>query len=633
MARPNAPASLTVTRLADRDFRFTWPAVAGATSYGIVYLTGSQQPPFTQWVKGIKGTSFTGRGFAGEAGKRFAVYATNADGNSAYSPVSGPWYLPVKAPTSLKVRVNREATGARQVVLSWASSAYYQSGVEVEEQVSGGSSSFYTVGSGTGGSVGKAFTVASPANGRVRYRVRHFVGAVGAASRVFGAWSAWSSYVDIEPVAPLAPVTKATGDVAVGGRPVVSWRHVPLDYTWQDAAEVSYRRGTSGDWTTLTFDSSGDPESWTVPGVWSDYETPDFFFSWPLPGSWVAGTYSVMVRTRGSAAGFGEWSPAGVFRVVSRPVVAVTGPNASFTGGRVTVSWTYTQAEGLPQSAYVARLKQGNTVLEELSGVGPGLSASFNTDLSNSTAYSVEVVASCGGVMGTATKSFTTAFKPPAPPSLSAAWHEGMGMHQVDAAPASSFDSSTQAATVSVDVYRSIDAGEHWEHVGEFASAVAFADPGGLSAGVTLYRAVAATDLGALATVEVAAVSASPAVWLHNAEGVGVGLRHNLDWSMPEAVEHAETIWFDGDTIPTWLEDAPKSYSRRLSVSATTLPDRVDDQARAEREALKALLRGVGRVTARLPNGDIITGGMTGISPSVAVSGVGKVSVSVTEAR
>ena len=87
MARPSAPASLTVERLGDRDFRFSWPAVAGATSYGIVYLTGSQSPPFTQWVKGIKGTSFTGRGFAGEAGKRFAVYATNADGNSAYSPV------------------------------------------------------------------------------------------------------------------------------------------------------------------------------------------------------------------------------------------------------------------------------------------------------------------------------------------------------------------------------------------------------------------------------------------------------------------------------------------------------------------------------------------------------------------
>ena len=100
MARPSAPASLTVERLGDRDFRFTWPAVAGATSYGIVYLTGSQSPPFTQWVKGIKGTSFTGRGFAGEAGKRFAVYATNADGNSAYSPASGPWFLPVKAPTS-----------------------------------------------------------------------------------------------------------------------------------------------------------------------------------------------------------------------------------------------------------------------------------------------------------------------------------------------------------------------------------------------------------------------------------------------------------------------------------------------------------------------------------------------------
>ena len=112
-----------------------------------------------------------------------------------------------------------------------------------------------------------------------------------------------------------------------------------------------------------------------------------------------------------------------------------------------------------------------------------------------------------------------------------------------------------------------------------------------------------------------------------------MGLRHNLDWSLPEEVEHAETIWFDGDSIPTWLEDAPKSYSRRLSVSATTLPDRIDDQARAEREALKALLRGVGRVTARLPDGDMITGGMTGISPSVAVSGVGRVSVSVTEAK
>ena len=605
MARPNAPTSLTVERLGDRDFRFTWPAVAGATSYGIRYLTGSQQPPYTEWVKGIKGTSFTGRGFSGEASKRFVVYATNADGNSAYSPVSGPWYLPVKAPSQVRVAVD-PALGT--VTVSWLSSAYYQVGVEIGRD-SGGTVTSRLVGSGVNTPVGKQW-VDSPTGLAVKYRVRHFVGVAGASSRVFSAWSAWSNTVMSGFVPPLAPVvTVANGPQ--GSVLPVRVEHVPVDGSVQTSVEVRYRLGT-GAWSTVSGTSGGTVN---------------------LPPSLAADVYDVQARTKGSAAGFGDWSPVATVRVVSRPVVTITGPAASFTGGRATVTWTYAQAVSLPQSAYVARLKQGSTVLEELSGVGPALSASFTTDLSNSTAYSVEVVVSCSGVTGTATKSFTTAFKPPAPPSLSAEWHEGMGMHQVDVAPASSFNSSTQAATVSVDVYRSVDQGEYWDHLGGFASAVVFADPGGLSAGVTLYRVVAATALGALATVEVAVESASPAVWLHNAEGVGVGLRYNLDWSLPEEVEHAETIWFDGDSIPTWLEDTPKSYSRRLQVSATTLPDRVDDQARAEREALKALLRGVGRVTARLPNGDTITGGMTGISPSVAVSGVGKVSVTVTEAR
>lgn len=606
MARPNAPASLTVTRLGDRDFKFSWPAVAGATSYGIRYLTGSQQPPYTLWVQGIKGTSFTGRGFSGEASKRFVVYATNADGNSAYSPASGPWYLPVKAPSQVRVTVD-PALGT--VTVSWLSSAYYQAGVEIERD-SGGTVTSRLVGSGVAGNVGKQW-VDVPTGLAVKYRVRHFVGVAGASSRVFSAWSAWSNTVLAGFVPPLAPVvTVANGPQ--GSVLPVRVTHVPSDGTVQTAVEVRYRLGT-GTWSTV----SGATGS-TV----------------NLPASLVAGVYDVQARTRGSAAAFGDWSPVVTVRVVTRPVVTITGPAASFAGGRAIVSWTYTQAEGLPQSAWTARLKRGSTVLEELSGVGPGLSASFTTDLSNSTAYSVEVVASCGGVQSTVvSRAFTTAFKPPAPPSLSAAWHEGMGMHQVDVAPASSFNSSTQAATVSVDVYRSIDAGEYWEHLGEFESATSFADAGGLSAGETIYRVVAATGLGALATVEESVITASPAIWVHGETGQGVGLTSNIDWSVPEEPAHGESIYFDGDVLPTWIEDTPRSRKRSLSASATLTPTRVDADGEEQRETLRQLVRGAGRVQVRLPDGDSITGALTSLSPSTEVSGLTRIQLTVEEAQ
>lgn len=606
MAKPAAPASLTVTRLGDRDFRFSWPKVVGATSYGIRYLTGSQRPPYTHWVEGIRGTSFTGRRFSGEAAKYFVVYATNKDGNSGYSPVSGPWYLPVKAPTSLKVAA---VPALSRVVLTWASKAYYQAGIEVARD-QGGTVTTVVVGSGTGGNVGKSWTDTS-VTGSVRYRVRHFVGAAGASTRVYSPWTAWTRVVFAGFTAPLAPVV-ALASTAVGVAPVVKVVHEPTDATAQTAVEVRYRLGAAA-WTTVTGTTSSSVR---------------------LPSSLTAGVYDVQAKTRGAATDFGPWSAVQTLRVATRPVVTISAPVTPFTGGRATVKWSVTQAESLPQEAWTARLKRGSTVLESFAGVGTRVSKAFKTDLSNSTSYSVEVTVTCGGVTSTTTsKVFTTAFKPPAPPSLSAVWSEESGMHLVEVAPASSFNPSTQAETVNVNVYRSIDQGEYWEHLGEFESATSFADVGGLSAGETIYRVVAATDLGALATVEETVVTASPAIWIHGETGQGVGLTSNIDWSVPEEPAHGESVYFDGDVLPTWIEDSPKSRQRKLSASATLTPTRVDADGEEQRETLRQLVRGAGRVQVRLPDGDSITGALTSLVPSTEVSGLTRIQLTVEEAQ
>lgn len=598
-----------MTRLGDRDFKFEWPRSAGATSYGIRFLTGTQNPPYTHWVSGIKGNSFIGHRFSGQAAKRFAVYAQNKDGASSYRVADGYFYLPLNRPTSVQAR---RGDTPNQVVLSWRSDAYYQSGVHVQKEQAGVVSDFY-LGSGTGGRQPTTWTD-SDASLEVRYRVRYFAGAVGPVvggvqqSRVFGYWSAWTPTLFAGYLRPHAPSVTAL-NAAVGSAARVDYKHESADGTAQVAAKVRYRKTGDSAWVEIT-------------------RTTQSFAT--LPTSLVAGEYEVQAATKGSHADYSEWSLVQTFLLVTRPVVTVTNPPTTFTGGVATATWAVAQAEGIPQSRWEVELRQGSTVLLAESGVGATTSKRMNFDLANSSTYVMAVAVWCAGIKSVvATKPFTTSFIPPAVPTLAASWVEEAGAHEVTVAKGSG-----GAATTALNLYRSNDDGQTWENLGDYVAGGSLFDYEGNSNGSTHYRAVAETALGALATVEVEAVANSGAAWILNQSGDGIALRYNLNFSVPTEPAHSALIWLDGDTVPTVVEDSPRSVARTVSITADLLPAHVADTNGLEALATIQTLQNIpGVVSVRLPNGQRIEGSIRSVTPTYAFGRLVGVAVTVEEGK
>lgn len=609
MAKPAIPTGFKVTRLGDRDFKFEWTTPAGATSCGIRLLKGSQVPPYTPWVSGLKGSSFIGRRFSGEAGLQFGLYAENKDGTSGYATLGETFYLPLPKPISLKVKVDA-ALG--RATLTWAFSGYYQAGLQVERETNG-VSELITMGSGTSGPIPKTW-VDTAATQNVRYRVRYFAGGLGDVvdgvqqTRVYGAWSDWSPVFFAGYRAPLAPLVDLA-NTAVGVAPRVPFRHQSADGTIQEAARVRYRKTGSSTWIIITRAAQNFAD---------------------LPSNLVAGEYEVQVQTKGASTEYSEWSPVQTFLMVTRPVVTITGPTSPYSGGKATATWSVAQAEGIPQSAFTATRFQGSTVIEQLAVLGAAKAAPFGATLSQVT-YRDEIVASCAGVPSLPTSNtFTVSFTPPATPNLAAVWDDEEGACQVTVSKGVG-----GAATTKILVYRSVDQGLTWESLGDYVVGGTFFDYESVSYGATAYLAVAETALGALATREVAVHAQSSGIWLHTSDGRGVGLKANPEFTVSAEPAHQELVFFDGDTIPTLIEDTPKSMLRTVSLSADTIPQWLesapeDDALLAE---LRRLIAAPGLVTARLPNGMVLKGILKDHSENSPVGALTRVSLSFSEAK
>jgi len=215
-----------------------------------------------------------------------------------------------------------------------------------------------------------------------------------------------------------------------------TWQHNPVDTTDQTAYELRYRIG-AGSWTVLS-------------GTTAQFRSVTL----------TVGVYEWQVRTKGANATFSLWSDSGFVTVATIPTVTITSPTTTHTSTDVAAAWTYAQAESLPQTEWVARLKLGGVVLEEGSAVDASTSHQFITKLTNATAYSIEVQVAVGDAWSTlATKSFTTAVAAPPAPSISGSWSEAFGVNTVTAVAAAG-----SPATVALSVDRSVNGGE-WEQV------------------------------------------------------------------------------------------------------------------------------------------------------------------------
>ena len=224
-------------------------------------------------------------------------------------------------------------------------------------------------------------------------------------------WSSASNTVQLisQPLAPtgLAP----NGAVSVSDTAtVLKWKHNPVDSSAQSAGEARYRVKGVTAWTTRTVTTAQQ-------------------FSVALD----AAEYEWQVRTKGAHPDWSPWSAIASATVIDRPGVAVTQPGEVWTKRTVTATWSWSQDQSRPQSAWEAELHSPDGLLERRVGSGAGRSVAFTSKLVDGVEYETIVKAATGDVWSDpAAQSFYVQVPPAAPGDMSGVWSEESGAVTVD---------------------------------------------------------------------------------------------------------------------------------------------------------------------------------------------------------
>ncbi len=474
------PSSLTVARVSDGQQNLAW--TRNSTYSSVVVQCRTDGGAWQEVGRPVgNAAAFSDTTTVANRRYEYRVAGIGGSGQSGWSGIATVYTTP--APPSLveaqKVGSNIQVTASG--LPAWAT------GYDIQERQGAGSWTTLQV-----GVTSWPWTHVSPSNAVTHtYRVRSTRGALASA------YSAESNTVQL-----LAAPNPPTGLTPNGGTleatvpQPLTWVHAPVDTTAQSAYELSYRLIGAGSWTTVS-------------GTTQDFRLVN------LP----AGEYEWQVRTKGAHPDWSPWSAVATFSMVSAPGVAIVQPGGSWGQPVLPLEWSWTQAQGRPQSAWQVRLTDdASTLLEEREGSGAATSVTLTTRLVTGESYVVRVRAATGTVWsGWATQTFTTLFVPPAMPDVSGGWDEASGSVSLTVNEGS--EDPAPPSTVSVIVERSVDDGDTWEAALSAAPGVTFADWESLSYGTTLYRVTAVAASGAAATLVYPVVAESGALWLSG--GVG----------------------------------------------------------------------------------------------------------------
>lgn len=384
-AAPNAPSSLSVSRVSDSQHTLNWTRNSTYTSVVVQRNTGSGSS-WSGWQQiGIasgNAFTFTDRTTVGNKTYVYRVAGRASTGQSAWSGTTAIFTTPA-APTGASA-----VRSGSNIVVSVSTVPPYATSFDVED-----------AGVVVASSVSLPFThvAPNPADPHV-YRVRGKVGTL------VGAWSAASNTVQLV-AAPNPPTGLApNGAVRASDADVLfSWVHNPVDSSPQSAYELRHRE-PAGVWTTLTGTTA---VSRTV----------------ALP----VGDFEWEVRTKGEHPDWSGWSSTAVFTVIDRPGVAVVQPDAVWSASTLQVGWSWLQAQGRPQSAWQVELVSAGLVVESRSGSGSASSVLLSHRLTAGE-WTVRVRAATGDVWSVwASETFTVVFDPPAEPIISGVWDEVQG--------------------------------------------------------------------------------------------------------------------------------------------------------------------------------------------------------------
>lgn len=508
---PLALTSLTVTRVSDGQQNLSWSIPAGVTNTEVVIQRRTNDGAWTQVGRPSGNvSSWSDTTTVANRKYEYRVAGVRSGRQAAWTGTVTVYTTP--APPGV---VSAEKIGSN-IQVTATDLPPYATAYDVQESTNGGGS-WSTLQSGV---TSWPWTHVSPSNAVTHtYRVRSTRGALV------------SAYSDpSNTVALLAPPNPPTGLVPNGvavaaGTVRFQWVHNPVDTTAQTAYELRHRLVGGPSWTTLS-------------GTTAAYRDVSLTAS-ATDREW-------QVRTKGSHASWSDWSAVALVSVITVPGVAVTQPGDTWGEPVLPVQWSWSQAEGRPQSAWRVRLFDvALNLLEEREGSGDVSSVTLNYRVATGQTYIVEVQAATGSVWSAwASQQFDTLFVPPAVPDVSGGWTEPDG--SVTLTVEEGVEDPAPPATVSVTVERAVDGGDTWELVLVTVPGVTFSDGESLSNGETLYRVTAIAASGAASTVIYPVIADSGAVWLSGGIGFSRTARLPLNptvrlrASRVRSVEHYE---------------------------------------------------------------------------------------------
>lgn len=278
--------------------------------------------------------------------------------------------------------------------------------------------------------------------------------------------SLYSSYVESNEVVTLAAPNAPTGLNPNGTYfdadldKTFYWTHNPTDSTDQTKFSLRYRE--SGDaWP-------GTPQ---LEEESSTNEYHEFLLS-STPVFTNGTNYEWQTATWGDYATESDWSDTATFSCYETPIGTVTNPTevGDYGYSELTVTWTYTQGDGLSQSQYLCKLYDENDTLLESKQVsstvtsGNSGTCTFDYTLSNSIDYKVtlKTQSTTSGIWSAISEvEFTTSFQQPPIPIITTAFNPSSA--SVSIAIVNPSAGVGEADTSYNDIYRSIDGGETYE--------------------------------------------------------------------------------------------------------------------------------------------------------------------------
>jgi hypothetical protein len=369
-APPAAPSAVVLTRNTDTQATLTWTRNATTgnpyANQTIQMRTWSGSTPWTEasWanIAAVAGTATSyvkSTGLQSNRVYQFRIRSENAGGSSAWVN-SGVIFMTPAAPTGVTSAMNSTGTA---ITTTWTDAAYAYTPTnplswKIQRSVNGGA--FADIGTvATQSTTTFTDNTANTAQTNA-YRVAAVVGSLQ---------SAYATAATVPAATPpLAPTLLAPNGVSVDLVNDVnrfSWQHNPgATNVVQTHFTIRWSSNGGSTWNTLANDIASANQFYDVPA-----------------GALANGVpYLWQVRTEGVvSAGYGAYSASAALTGSTKPVVTLTSPTASTNTLHIIATWTYAQAELLPQAAYQALLYDatGTLLLEEIDGFDATTTVSF----------------------------------------------------------------------------------------------------------------------------------------------------------------------------------------------------------------------------------------------------------------